>query len=373
LLSRSVKTLAVVVSIFFFTSNLSGMFLPVYFRDSGMSIAEIVEILFFTFLVIGLLPLVLLNFVKNFERIISVGIFTTMLFNVALLYVKHPIVLGLAQGVGTATFWPSFNLLQFRLSESAVRARTISFLSSIIPSIASIVGPAVGGLIVEGFQFQSLFMVSVVLYFVAFLLSISLHFEPEVYRFSMPKSRIFVIFFMTFMILGLTESYWLAYPFFLFNVSGTVLNMGLVLALSAVLVSIVTFLVNWVSDVKRARVSFAVIGTVLHVFWYFAIGFASTTYQIVALSLLSGLSSAFSVSWFAHYGDSFGKQHYASILVLMEMGLMIGRIINLVPTFVLISEANFASYFMLLGMISLSLIPFYFASKKVGTKNIAKA
>jgi hypothetical protein len=102
--SDSLKALVTVASLFFFTSYLSGSFLPIYFRDLKLSVAEIVEILLFTFLVLGFLPVVLLKVVKNFEGIISVGIFTTMLFFIALIYVKDPIILGLAQGISLSTF-----------------------------------------------------------------------------------------------------------------------------------------------------------------------------------------------------------------------------------------------------------------------------
>jgi len=360
----SLKTLAFVVSIFFFTSNLSGMFLPVYFRDIGLGIAEIVEILLFTFIVIGLLPLILLKFVKNFESIISFGIFSTMLFYIALIYIKHPIILGLSYGTSIATFWPSFNLLQFRLSESKVRARTVSFFSSVIPSLASIVGPAVGSFIIENLSFASLFTISIFLYLTAFIFSMRIQFKPEIQGFSVPKAKILIIFFVTFIILGLSEAYWLAYPFFVLTVSETILRMGLVLTLSAVVMSAITFLVNWLSDIKKARVEFAIIGATLYVAWYFVIANAATMYEIVALSMISGLAGAFTLSWFAHYGDSFSREYFASILVLMEVGLMIGRIINLAPTFIFISEANYANYFIFLGVVSLFLIPFLAASKK---------
>jgi len=361
----SLKTLAFVVSIFFFTSNLSGSFLPVYYTEGiGLSIAEIIEILLFTFIVIGLLPLILLKLVKNFERIISFGIFFTMLFFIVLIYVKNPIFLGLVYGLSIATFWPSFNLLQFRLSESSMRARTVSLFSLIIPSLAGIAGPAVGGFIISNFDFQTLFAVSVVLYLTAFFLSTRLKFRPETYEFSVPKRKILGIFFLTFALLGLGESYWVAYPLFVHTVSETIFQMGLVLTLSAVLICIVSFLVNWLSDIKRARVEFSIIGAALIAAWFFALASASTMYHIVALSPLSGLAGAFSISWFAHYGDSFSKKDYASILVVVEVGLMLGRIANLLPTYLLISEANYSGYFMLLGGISLLVIPFYVLSKQ---------
>jgi MFS family permease len=354
-----------IVSIFFFTSSLSGSFLPVYYnKELGLSIPEIEEILLFTYLLVGLLPLLLLRYIRNFERIISFGIFFTMIFYTLLIFVRNPIILGLAYGLSLATFWPSFNLLQFQLGESIVRARTVSLFSSIIPSIAGIAGPAVGGFVAQRFKFEALFASAVILYVIAFFLSLRLRFRSEPHSFSIPKDRRFYIFFATFILQGLTEGYWLAYPLFVFSVSGTVLSMGAVLAISAVVISLATFVVNWLSDIKRTRVTFALVGTALNSVWFYCISFASTTYEIVALSLLSGLASAFSISWFAHYGDSFSKEQYASILVLMEVGLMIGRLSNLVPTYIFISNANYAGYFRLLGIVLLCLIPFYILSSR---------
>lgn len=281
----------------------------------------------------------------------------------ALIFVRNPIILGLAQGVSLATFWPSFNLLQFRLSKAKARARTISLLSTIIPSLASIVGPVTGGLIIEKLTFTSLYATSIVLYLIAFLLSTRITYQSEVRKFSLPRSRMFAIFFATFSIGGLTETYWLAYPFFVFDISGTVLNMGLVLTTTGIFVSGITFSVNWVSDVKRTRVQFAAIGTALSVALYFGIAFASSINDIIILSILSGFSNAFRISWFAHYGDSFGTEQYASILVMMETGLMIGRVANLVPTYFFVSHANYTGYFILLGTIVLSLVSLYLIAR----------
>jgi MFS family permease len=359
-----------VVSFFFFTSNLSGVFLPVYFRESGLTLLEIVEVLLFTFLVIGFLPITLMKIFRNFEAIFTAGIFATMLFNIVLIYVKSPIILGLFYGLSMATFWPSFNLLQFRLSEMKIRARTVSLFSVVIPGIASVIGPAVGSFIITDFSFTALFAVSIVLYLVAFVVSLSkIKFAVEVKKFTIPRGRVFQIFFVTFILWGLIESYWLPYPFFVLSVSGTVLNMGLIYAVSGLLIVATTFFVSWISDVKRMRVEFSIIGAIMYAAWYFAIANSSTMYQVVAFSTISGLASAFGLSWFAYYADVFPRENYASILVLMEVGLMLGRIVNLVPTYVLISRNDYSSYFMLLGVISLFFIPFYAKLKQPNNKN----
>jgi MFS family permease len=357
------------VALFFFTNSLTGSFLPIYFRDQGLNLAQICAIMLLTFILLGFLPVTLLKTIKGFERIVTVGIFTTMLFFVALVFVKSPIILGLAYGVSLATFYPSFNLLTFRLSESNTRARTISLYSSIIPSLTSMAGPATGGLIIESFGFQWLFATSILLYLVTFLLSTRMHYRTEEIAFALPRNRTFAIFFATFIIAGLAETYWIAYPLFVYNISGTVLNMGLVLTATSILIATVTFSVSWISDVKRTRVEFAVIGTILSATWYFGIGFASSMSQIIVLSLISGFANAFRISWSAHLGDSFGRQYYASILVMMEAGLMVGRIVNLMPTYLLISQNNYAGYFMIFGIVTLFMVPLYIASKK--TQNTA--
>ncbi|MEM3577174.1 MAG: MFS transporter [Candidatus Bathyarchaeia archaeon] len=361
--TRTFKTLTIVASIFFFTNYLTGMFLPIYYVELGLSIIEIVTLLLITFLIVGLLPMLILKLTKNFERIICLGIIFTMLFYAALIYVKNPVILGIAYGLSTATFWPSFNLLQFRLSTSNFRARTVSLFSSIIPSIASIVGPAVGGLIIESFKFQSLFMLSIILYFAALIFSMRMTFRTETCGLSIPKERKFPVFFLTFILFGMSEAYWLAYPLFVNKISETISMMGLVLAAASVIMSIITFLVNWLSDIKMMRVEFTVIGVLLNASWFFLIGYASAPHEIIMLSTLSGFASAFTLSWFAHYGDSFSKEHYASTLVFMEVGLMIGRIINLLPTCVFLPEGNFSGYFTLLGAFSLMLIPILVVSK----------
>jgi hypothetical protein len=116
-------------------------------------------------------------------------------------------------------------------------------------------------------------------------------------------------------------------------------------------------------------VEFAVIGTLLSATWYFGIGFASSMSHIIVLSLISGFASAFRISWSAHLGDSFGRQYYASILGMMETGLMIGRISNLLPTYLLISKNNYPGYFMVFGIVTLFMVPLYIATKR--TQNTA--
>jgi MFS family permease len=289
---------------------------------------------------------------------------------VALVSLKNPVFLGLAYGFSIATFWPSFNLLQFRLSETESRAFLMSLMMVAIPSITGIFGPASGGFIVETFGFPALFVTSIALYLTSFVFSLKIRYKSEVQRFSLPKNKLFIVFMITFVLLGFSEPYWLAYPLFVRSVSSTILQTGLVFTASSLIVTFANLGINKLSDIKKMRTEFAVIGSVMFVLWYFAIAYASTAMEIVVLSLLSGFAEAFSLSWFAYYGDSFGREHHATILVMMEVALMIGRILNLAPTYFYIAESSYTAYFMLLGVVSSLLIPFYLLSKKVRNINI---
>lgn len=364
----STKILAITVSIFFFTSYLFETFLTIYFRDElHMSVPEIIVIMCFTFLVIGLLPILLLRTTRHFERIISLGIVSTLLFYVALMGgVKNPVILGLINGLSIATFWPSFNLLQFRLTETRERAFRMSLLSGAIPSIAGIIGPAIGGFVIGTYGFLILFASSIILFFASFVISMKIRYKPESQKFLVPKNGMFKIFMIAFVLMGLSEGGWIAYPFFVLRLSSTYINMGLVVASSSLIITLANLAINKLSDTKGVRVKFTIMSVILHSIWYFAIANATNTIQIVALSFLSGLAGAFWVSWFAYFGDSFGREYHASILVMMEVALMIGRIVNLIPTYYFITDSNpnYSSYFIVLSFLSLLLIPFLILSRK---------
>jgi MFS family permease len=324
-----------------------------------MNVPEITVILLFTFVSIGLTPIFMIRMTKHFERIISLGIILTMLFYAALVYVKNPIILGLAYGVSLGTFWPSFNLLQFRLSETKERALLISLLSVAIPGVAGIASPAIGGFMIEKYGFVYLFTASIILFLASFALSLKIRYKPEKQKFLVPKDNAFKLFMLTFVLLGLSESYWLAYPFFVLSVSSTIVSMGLVVTASSLIITLLNVSINRLSDVKRSRVEFATVSSILYAVWYFALASTSSAVELIFLSLLSGLASAFALSWFAYYGDYFGREYHASILVMMEVGFMLGRITNLLPTYIFISSYGYASYFKVLGIVSLLPMPIY--------------
>jgi MFS family permease len=146
--------------------------------------------------------------------------------------------------------------------------------------------------------------------------------------------------------------------------------MGLVITSSSLIITLLNIGINRLSDIKGSRVEFAIVSSILYAAWYLALSLTSSALQIVFLSVLSGLAGAFALSWFAYYGDSFGREYHASILVMMEVGLMVGRIINLIPTYIFISSHNYASYFEILSAASLLPMPLYLLCAKYAHKNL---
>lgn len=135
------------------------------------------------------------------------------------------------------------------------------------------------------------------------------------------------------------------------------------MAASSLIISIITVGICRVSDVKRKRVEFVAMSSILYTCWYFALTQVSTMIEIVMLSLLSGFASAFALSWSAHYGDSFDRKYHASILVMMKVALMEGRMLNLTPTYLFITTYDYAPYFIVLSFVSMLLIPLFIKSK----------
>lgn len=355
--------LAVTIILFFLASNLTGVFLPIYFVNSGLAVNAISIILFLTFVVMGLVPLILILIIRNFERIISMGILLSALFYAAMVYVKNPILLGICYGLSLSTFWPCFNLLQFRFSKVKGRAFFVSIMSVVIPGASKTVGPALGGWFVANFGFVVVFAVSIILFLSSFIVSLRIEYKPESRRFSLPRNRIFMIFMATFVIVGFCESYWLAYPLFVDNVSHSLVKTGLIFAVSSSVMLVVQLIIGKLSDVKLRRCEFAALGSILNALWYFGLVFVTTDVSLVALSLLGGLSTALYISWFAYYGDSFNREKHGTLLVMMELGLAGGRILNLVPIVFYVGSGSFSSYFLISGIASLLLFPFYLSAR----------
>jgi hypothetical protein len=88
--------------------------------------------------------------------------------------------------------------------------------------------------------------------------------------------------------------------------------------------------------------------------WVISLAFVQSTLQLFAVSLLSGVSMAFSMLLFSLYGDFFKRKQHAMLVVLWEVFLMTGRILNLIPVKMYLPGFDFSSYFLAVGLLSLA-------------------
>jgi len=371
---KSLLSLTLMVAFQSLASAVTGIFLPNYYLQIGLSINQIILLIAVTMLLVGLLPILTLKFLpRYFEKLIVVGILLGMVFFALLIFVKSPIILGIAWGLTLATFWPSFNLLLYRLTKVKNRGLVVSLLYVAVPTVTGVIGPFVGGLLIHFSSFNTLFLVGIALLAVALAFSLKVRYEPVVSDFKVPANRLSLIFGVIIILFGfLSASQFLAYPLFLNKLTGGFLKMGAVDSLLVLIFAVISLVAGRVSRVGRHRVNFTIIGLVLGAVWLVIMAFVMNVPELVAASVVSGVSGALVFMLFALYGDFFKRGQHAMLVVLWELFLMIGRLLNLIPTGVYINSFNFSGYFLVSGAVSLTvIIPLLLLKRMYKNKSIA--
>jgi len=360
---RSIGYLATTFFMYDLALSLSGIFLPVYYLDSGLPLNQILLLLLITFLVIGIVPTFLLTlFPQHFERTMTFGILSATLFFLALLVSRNPIILGLTYGLFNAAFWPSFNLLTFRSTESMTRATTISFLTVLLPAAAGIVGPLIGGYLIENFDFSSVFYLGGILMIMAAMTSLKVKVQKTDVRFEFPqfsKSSPLILFVVVFVAGSLTEYYWLGYPLLLYRLTSSMFDLGVLASLTSLLSSASAVLIGRISDLKGRRIEFGVISAAAASLYFVGLAFIKAPIQLLPVSVIGGIAIAFATPSIALLADSFERKDYASILVIRELFIMVGRFGNVFIMFLFIVSYQFQNYFLALAVLTAFTIPLY--------------
>lgn len=356
----SLLYLSIATAFYFFSGAVTSIFLPNYYLELGLSINQIIILIACIVSVLGLLPILTLKFLPEiFEKLLIVGVFFNIVFLALLMFVRDPFVLGLVDGISMATFWPAFNLLIFRLTGAKHRAMIASLLYIIIPTLVGIIGPAIGGAFIHFFNFNSIFILGIILSAIAMVFSFKINYKPVTGGFALPKKRLFLLFALIIALSGFIDLGWIAYPLFLYSLSGGFLQMGLVAALLSAVFAIVSFFVGKFSEVEKHKINFTVFSALMATAYLFALVFVRTIPQLIVISVFASLASVFGVSFFSLYGDFFKRKYHATLVVIWETLLMFGRLANLIPVYIFINNFDFSSYFWVLGIVSLfSLIPY---------------
>jgi MFS family permease len=358
--NKSLVYLSIAAAFYFLASSVIGIFLPSYYLELGLSINQIIILVACVVSVIGLLPILTLKFLpKLFEKLLIVGIFFNVVFFALLMFVKDPLILGLVDGISMATFWPSFNLLIYRLTGTKRRGMVASLLYIIIPTLVGIIGPVIGGAFIHFFNFNSIFILGIIFLSVALIFSFKIGYKPVTGGFTLPKKNLFLLFALIVVMAGATDIGWIVYPLFLQSLSSGFLQMGIVAAILSVLFAIISFFVGKFSEIEVHKINFMVFSALMTTAYLFALVFVRSIPALIIVSVFSGLSMVFAVGLFSLYGDFFKRKYHASLVVIWETLLMFGRLANLVPVYIFINTFDFSGYFWLIGLVSLfSLIPY---------------
>jgi len=355
---KSLIYLGAVIALYSLSSSIIGIFLPTYYLELGLSINQIIILVACMIAMLGVVPFFILRFLpKYFERMVSVGVISTILFYVCLIYVKNPLVIGIVYGIAMAAFWPPFNLLVLRLSNIKRRGLIVSLVYIVIPGLIGVFGPALGGTIIQFFGFNCVFLLSILVLIAAFFFSFGIKVKPVTSGIMIPKQKLMFIF-AAIVIIGAISgaSSWIAYPLFLHTLSEDFLQMGFVATAISLVCIIIAFIAGKVSEVHKRRLNFAVFGALMASAWLIAMSFVRTIPQLIGISIFIGLANAFWIALFSMYGDFFKRKYHATLVVLWEFLLMIGRLAGLVPVYVFINQFDFGSYYWILGLISLIII-----------------
>jgi len=357
---KSLKYLGLSFFLYWLASSLFNIFFPVYLLEIGLSLHQILFVLLLTFLVVGLLPLALLTFfTRNFESLMVVGILLTLAFYATLLFVKDPLLLGLLNGLYIAVFWPSFNLLLFRLTSLEIRATAISVILVFVPTVCGVLGPSIGGFVIERFGYAVLLLSAMAMFAASAAASVGIRMQPLEQGFSLPNPKLFSVFAFTFVVYGLVEHFWLAYPLFLYRLAEGVFFMGILASALSLISSIVAIGVGRLSDVTARRVEFCVAGTFAYSAYLFLLALVEEPLQLIPAAVVWGVCQSLASPSTALLADSFDKRYYPTITVLMEFFLMLGRLGNLALMYVFIATEQFANYFLALSALALLLVPAY--------------
>lgn len=321
------------------------LFEPIYLYSSGYSIwwmalfyLGVYGVYFF------LMPLggkVVMR--KGFEHGIMYGSAFLILYLIFLLNLSlHPVFIVLAifaSALQKTMFWPGYHADFAYFSRADERAREIGIIA-ILDSVAFILGPLVGGFIVESFGFPALFgiMCVVILLSNIPLLIARERFVPASFPYVQPyrdlidkKNRREVIGYFGF---GEELIVLLIWPVFIYVTLQDYRDTGLAVALSTFITSLVILYVGRITDGGKQPAVYHVGVVFVVLAWMFRLLVRGAP-SVVLVDLFSRTSKyVFSLPFFSRlYEHAVSTASIVRTIMLFEMALVVGKITALFLVF----------------------------------------
>jgi hypothetical protein len=352
----------------FLTFSLSGsfisVFLPAYYVIIGSgSLNWALQFLAIQFVFLAIVPSALLRVLHaRFEALLLASFPCYVLYYALLLLRADPLVTGAVAGVALSLFWPAFQTVAIRVAHKDRIASTFTVLWLFVSSAASVIGPVAGGLVISfGGGFVVALSVSAGLYLVALLSMWRFRFEAVTFtgrpRESHGPPRLNYLL-AAVLVWGMTDVGWLAYPLFALSITGSFVNLGIVVSAIGVVTSAVGIWIARVSDRLSNRFGVWLIGVVATTFAFVALGFVRTIPELLAISAVSGVAGAATgpvlIGWFA---ETYTRESAAPFWTRFELFLNPGRLVNLGLAALFLPAGNYAGYFATSGALGLLTIP----------------
>jgi len=365
--------------IFSVSGSFLSVFLPAYYVVLGSgNISWALQFLAVQFAVLSIIPSVLLRGLHaRFEALLLASFPCYVIYYVLLLARANPVLTGAVAGVALSLFWPAFQTVTIRVAQKNSIASTFTIFWLFVSSIASVIGPVAGGLVISfGGGFAVALSVSAGLYLVALLSMWRFRFEAVTFT-GRPKEvqgppRLY-LFLAAVLVWGMTDVGWLAYPLFALSVAGSFVNLGIVISAIGAVTAAVGIWIGRVSDRSSNRFGVYLIGTVVMTFALLALGFVRTIPGLLAVSVVSGTASAATgpvlIGWFA---ENYTKESAAPFWTRFELFLNPGRLVNLGLAALFLPISNYAGYFATSGALGLLTIPPLYAFKSRSATQLAR-
>jgi len=326
-------------------SKLAIFFLPIYLYQHGSS-DQFWQFLSGNELQKGVLLLVLfylvhrvtilLTAIKIGRLITRIGYRNSMLVGfilftifLSLLYVESNLgwlllVAAFVNGLETNFFWNSYNTLISKFTLKRHMGQDLGLLNFFL-QLGRVIAPALGGLLVVSFGFQSLFLVGLVgvLICIIFVLQLDLKIERDVISwkefFSWIKEKEFLRLAISQAGRYFNDATLVFWPLYIFLILGSIDRVGFLYTLSLFMAMIVSFGVGFYIDNNKNKKPFYVSGGVLSILWILRSQVISF-WQIAVIDTIDRLSANFYAVYYDAIAIKRGKGSQAlSYFVYREL------------------------------------------------------
>ena len=288
----------------------------------------------------------------------QIGIyFSLFAANHSLLFVYFAII---AYVIAKMLYWPAFHSNFARFSTDGEQGREISNLWA-LESFVYVIGPVLGGLVIEFFGFRVLFIIVSVLILVSSIPMIVTKetFDAQSFPYWSSIKRLFTRenrkHFLAELGYGEEWIYLVIWPIFMYLIAENYLGLGLISATSTFLATLLLLFIGRLADKSDKQIVLR-LGVIFYFFGWLLKIMARTPVGVLILDTYSRVAkNSISLPVVASTYRDAQKSSVMNTIVFFEMSLVIGKILAIILCLVLLQlfSPGWNSFFILGGIFTL--------------------